>query len=237
MSYASIINKKEFGSHIKSPAAYIVLIVFLLFAGVTFSNELFKYNQASLMVLFNIIPTIFMFIIPAIAMGTIAREKNSGTLEILTTLPLNDSDIVIGKFLASLRIIGLGLVFTFVHLITIVVLGRNIDFGPIICGYVGLFLLGAVYCAIGIFSSSLTDNQIIAFIISFAIAFFFFLLQYMLSFMPSYLTGFFQYISVLYHYNKMARGVLDTRDLIYFITLTVLFLRLAVVVMETRKWK
>ncbi len=237
MSYASIINRKEFNGYIKSPAAYIVLIVFLLFAGVTFSNELFKYNQASLMLLFNIVPTIFMFIIPAIAMGTIAREKSNGTLEILTTLPLNDSDIVIGKFVAALRIIGLGLIFTFVHLITIMVLGKNIDFGPIICGYVGLLLLGAVYCAIGIFASSLTDNQIIAFIISFAIAFFFFLLQYMLSYMPSYLAGFFQYVSVLYHYNKMARGVLDTRDLIFFITLTVLFLRLAVVVMETRKWK
>ncbi len=237
MSYASIIQKKEYNSYIKSPAAYIVLIVFLLFAGVTFSNELFKYNQASLMVLFNIIPTIFMFIIPAITMGTIAREKNAGTLEILTTMPLNDSDIVVGKFIAAAKLIGLGLIFTFVHLITILILGKNIDFGPIICGYVGLFLLGAVYSSIGIFSSSLTDNQIIAFIISFAIAFFFFLLQYMLSFMPSYLTGFFQYISVLYHYNKMSRGVLDTRDLIYFITLTLLFLRLAVVVMETRKWK
>jgi ABC-2 type transport system permease protein len=117
------------------------------------------------------------------------------------------------------------------------VLGKNIDFGPIVCGYIGMMLLGATYSAIGIFGSSLTSNQIVSFIISFFIVFFFFILEYSLIFIPAGLAGFFQYLSVGYHFQNLARGVLDTRDLIYFISLNVIFLRLSTVVLEMRKWK
>jgi ABC-2 type transport system permease protein len=237
MNYTKVIAQKEFKGYFNSPASYIVLVVFLLLSGWFFASPLFLNNSADLRSLFNIVPIIFLFFVPAITMGLIAREKNGGTLELLTTFPIKDSDIVMGKYWASVRFIGVGLVFTLVHLLTILVLGKNIDFGPIVCGYIGMMLLGATYSAIGIFGSSLTSNQIVSFIISFFIVFFFFILEYSLIFIPAGLAGFFQYLSVGYHFQNLARGVLDTRDLIYFISLNVIFLRLSTVVLEMRKWK
>lgn len=237
MNYTKVIAQKEFKGYFNSPASYIVLVVFLLLSGWFFASPLFLNNSADLRSLFNIVPIIFLFFVPAITMGLIAREKNGGTLELLTTFPIKDSDIVMGKYWASVRFIGVGLVFTLVHLLTILLLGKNIDFGPIVCGYIGMMLLGATYSAIGIFGSSLTSNQIVSFIISFFIVFFFFILEYSLIFIPAGLAGFFQYLSVGYHFQNLARGVLDTRDLIYFISLNVIFLRLSTVVLEMRKWK
>lgn len=233
----NIIAKKELKNYFNSAAAYIVLVVFLLLSGWFFASPLFVNNQAELRSLFNIIPIIYLFFIPAVTMGLIAREKSSGTIETLTTLPINDNEIILGKFFASLRFIGIGLLFTLVHLLTIVVLGKNIDYGSIFCGYIGLILLSGVYSSIGIFTSSLSDNQIISFIISFLIVFFLFILEYSLFFIPSSLVGFFQYLSIGYHFSNLTRGVVDTRNIVYFISLIVIFLKLAVSVMESRKWK
>ncbi len=237
MNIISIIAQKEIKGYFGSPAAYIILVVFLLLSGWFFANPLFINNQAELRTLFGIIPIIFLFFIPAITMGLISREKNSGTIEILTTLPIKDTQIIMGKFWASLALIGVGLLFTLVHFLTIVILGKNIDFGAIFCGYIGLILLGAVYSAIGIFSSSITNNQIVAFIISFFIVFFFFILQYSLMFIPSFLVGIFQYLSIGYHFSNISRGVIDTRNIIYFLSLIVLFLKLSQIALESRKWK
>ncbi len=237
MSYIGILAKKEMKGYFNSLSAYIILVVFLLISGWFFTSPLFLNNQADLRSLFGIIPIVFLFFIPAITMGLISREKNSGTIELLTTFPIKDSEIVMGKFWSSLGLIVVGLLFTLVHLITIMILGKNIDYGAIFCGYLGLILLGAVYSAIGIFSSSLTNNQIVAFIISFFIVFVLFILQYSLFFLPSYIVGFFQYLSIGYHFSNISRGVIDTRNLVYFISLIVLFLRFSVVALESRKWK
>ena len=170
-------------------------------------------------------------------MGLLAKERSSGTIELLTTLPIKDSDIIIGKFWASLLLISIGLLFTLIHFFTIVILGKNIDYGSIFCGYLGLILLGGVYSAIGIFSSSITSNQIVAFIISFFIVFFLFILQYSLLFIPDFLTEIFQYLSVSYHFSNISRGVIDTRNIIYFLSLIVVFLKLSQFALSARKWK
>lgn len=237
MNYTAILAKKELKGYFNSPAAYIVLVIFLLLSGWFFASPLFINNSAELRSLFGILPIVYLFFIPAITMSLISKETNSGTLEILSTFPIKESQIIMGKFWASLQLIGIGLAFTLIHLITIMILGSNIDYGPIFCGYIGLILLGGFYSAIGIFSSTITSNQIVAFIISFFIVFFLFIIQFSLFFIPPFFTGFFQYISTGYHFDNIARGVIDTRNLIYFLSGTALFLKLSISILENRKWK
>ena len=237
MNLAITITKKEIKSYFNSPAAYIVLVIFLLLSGWFFSSPLFINNQANLRTLFSIIPLLYLFFIPAITMGLLSREKNTGTMELLATLPIKDSQIIMGKFWASVYLIGVGLLLTLVHFITIVLLGTNIDFGAIFCGYIGLLFLGAVYSSIGIFASSITSNQIVSLIISFFIIFFFFVIKFFLFFIPDFLVGIFQFLSIDYHFSNITRGVIDTRNIIYFVSLIVLFLKLAQASLENRNWK
>ena len=237
MNLAITITKKEIKSYFNSPAAYIVLVIFLLLSGWFFASPLFINNQSNLRTLFGIIPLFYLFFIPAITMGLLSREKNTGTMELLATLPIKDSQIILGKFWASVILIGVGLLLTLVHFITIVLLGTNVDFGAIFCGYIGLLFLGAVYSAIGIFASSITSNQIVSLIISFFIIFFFFVIKFFLFFVPDFMVGIFQFISIDYHFSNIARGVIDTRNIIYFVSLVVLFLKLAQTSLENRNWK
>jgi len=224
-------------SYFNSPAAYIVLVIFLLLSGWFFASPLFINNQANLRTLFSIIPLLYLFFIPAITMGLLSREKNTGTMELLATLPLKDTQIVMGKFWASVSLIGVGLLLTSVHFFTIILLGTNVDIGAIFCGYIGLLFLGAVYSSIGIFASSITSNQIVSLIISFFIIFFFFVIKFFLFFVPDFLVGTFQFLSIDYHFSNIIRGVIDTRNIIYFVSLIVLFLKLAQSSLENRNWK
>ena len=237
MNLAITITKKEIKSYFNSPAAYIVLVIFLLLSGWFFASPLFINNQANLRTLFGIIPLLYLFFVPAITMGLLSREKNTGTMELLATLPIKDSQIIMGKFWASVSLIGVGLLLTLVHFITIVLLGTNVDFGAIFCGYIGLLFLGAVYSSIGIFASSITSNQIVSLIISFFIIFFFFIIKFFLFFVPDFMVGIFQFLSIDYHFSNITRGVIDTRNIIYFISLIVLFLKLAQTSLENRNWK
>ncbi len=237
MNYNQLICRKEIDSFFGSPSAYIFLVVFLLFSGWFFASPLFLANTADMRSIFDMIPLLFMFFVPVITMGLLAKERSNGTIELLCTFPLTEEQIVMGKFWAALKLIVIGLLFTLIHLITIAILGTNIDYGSIFCGYLGLVLVGGVYASIGMFASSLSNNQIVSFIISFAIIFVLYMLQYSLFFIPAAFAGFFQYISIGYHFSNIARGVIDTRNLIYFIGLMLVFLRLAITVMESRKWK
>jgi ABC-2 type transport system permease protein len=232
-----IIARKEMKSYLNSPASYIVLFVFLVISSWFFTSPLFLINQAVMDTLFNIVPIVFVFFIPAITMNLISREKDSGTIESLATFPLTETDIVAGKYISSVMLMTIGLLFTLIHFFTIAILGQNVDYGAILCGYFGLFMMGAAYSAIGIFASTLSNNQIISFIIALLIVFFLFILQFILFFMPEGLGEFFQYISSDYHFSNMARGIIDSRNLIYFISIAAIFLKLATVVLETRKWK
>ena len=233
----NIIFKKELKSYFNSPMAYIFLVVFAIVTGYFFTNTFFLFNQSNMRALFNIVPLVYLFFIPAITMGLIAREKNIGTMEVISTLPIKDVEFVVGKFLSALSLIALGLVFTFIHLFTLMNVGTNIDYGAVFTGYLGLLMLGAVYASVGTFSSSVTDNQVIAFIISVFIVLVFFLMDKMLYFMPVSIAGVIQYISVDYHLSNISRGVIDSRNIIYFASLIGLFLFTTIRVLEIRKWR
>ena len=233
----NIIFKKELQSYFNSPMAYIFLVVFAIVTGYFFTNTFFLFNQSNMRALFNIVPLVYLFFIPAITMGLIAREKNIGTMEVISTLPIKDVEFVVGKFLSALSLIALGLAFTLIHFITLVNVGTNIDYGAVFTGYLGLLMLGSVYASVGTFASSVTDNQVIAFIISVFIVLVFFLMDKMLYFMPVSIAGLIQYISVDYHLSNISRGVIDSRNIIYFASLIGFFLFTTVRVLEIRKWR
>ena len=138
------IFKKEFYGYFTSPMAYIFLVVFSIVNGYFFSNTFFLIGQSDLRSLFNIIPMVYLFFIPAITMSLIAKEKNVGTMEVLCTLPIKDYELIIGKFLSSISLILVGLIFTSIHLITLIKFGTNIDYGAIFTGYLGLFFVGSL---------------------------------------------------------------------------------------------
>jgi len=230
------IYKKELRSFFTTPMAYIFLVVFALVNGYFFTNTFFLYNQSDMRSLFGIVPLVYLFFIPAVSMGLISREKSLGTIEIITTLPVRERDIVIGKFLAGLSLILIALLTTIIHYITLINVGTTIDHGAVFTGYLGLALLGGVYTAVGIFSSSLTENQVIAFIVGIAIVITFFLMDKLLVFVPPGLAGLIQYLSTEFHLSNMSRGVIDTRNIIYFGSVIGFFLFMTTRVLESRKW-
>ena len=237
MNSIKIILMRELRSYFNSPMAYIFLVVFAIVNGYFFTNTFFLFNQSNMRALFNIIPLVYLFFIPAVTMSLIAREKNIGTMEVMATLPIKDIDFVIGKFMSALSLIIIGLGITLVHFFTLMNVGTNIDYGAVFTGYIGLIMLGAVYAAVGTFASSITDNQVISFIIGVFVVLVFFLMDKMLLFEPSALSGLIQYLSVDFHLSNISRGVIDSRNIIYFASLVGFFLFMTVRVLEIRKWR
>jgi ABC-2 type transport system permease protein len=236
MNNAITIFRREMRSYFNSPVAYIVITLFLLVSGYFFSSTLFLNNSADLRSLFGIAGFILMLFTPAVTMRLLAEERRAGTIEILVTLPVTDEEIVVGKFLAGFALTAISIVLTFIAYLTITALG-NADTGAAFGGYLGLILMGGVYVAIGMFTSSLSPNQIIAFIVGFVIIFAFFMLDKILPFMPDALASFFEYLSIDYHYGNISRGVIDSRDLIYYFSMIFFFLYLAVKMTQLRKWR
>ena len=230
------IYKKEMRSFFTTPMAYIFLVVFALVTGYFFTNSFFLYNQSDMRSLFSIIPLVYLFFIPAVSMGLISREKSLGTIEIITTLPIRERDIVIGKYLAGLSLILIALLTTMIHYFTLINVGTVTDHGAVFTGYLGLALLGGVYTAVGIFASSITENQVVAFIVGIAIVLVFFLMDKLLVFVPASLAGIIQYLSTEFHLSNISRGVIDTRNLIYFGSVIGFFLFMTTRVLESRKW-
>ena len=235
MSKVIPIFRRELFAYFYSPMAYIVISVFLIFTGWFFTSQLFLANDSSLRTVFSTIPFIFIFFAPAITMRLLTDERRSGTIELLVTMPLSDIEIVLGKYFASLGLLVVALVFTLPYAITVVVLGKP-DAGMLVTGYVGLVLMGASYLAVGVFASTVSKNQVVSFIIAFMIIFALFLLDKFLAVMPSYLVPFLQYLSIDYHYNNIGRGVIDSRDVVYYLSLIVFMLALAKLSIESRKW-
>lgn len=226
---------RELKSYFNSPVAYVVMVVFLAITGWFFTSNLFLANVASLRLIFELVPLMFLFFVPAITMRLLAEEKKSGTLELLTTKPVRDAEIVLGKFLAAWALLGTTLLPTLVYLITILSIG-NVDLGPIITGYLGLMLMGGVYIALGILASSLTENQIIAFIFSFLMVFTLFMLNKVLIYMPEGVASVIEFLGTDYHFSNIERGVIDSRNIIYFASILGFSLLLATVSLERRKW-
>ncbi len=236
MSKILVLTGKELKSYFNSPVAYVVITLFLLIAGWQFATSLFLANQADLRQLFGIIRFILLFFIPAISMRLLSEEKRVGTIELLMTMPLKDWQLVLGKFIAAYILIGITLFLTLVHFITIASIGSP-DVGATFGGYLGLALIVGVYLSIGIFTSSLTQNQIIAFILAFVIIFVFYILDKIIFFMPGFIANILEYLSIDFHFNNLARGVVDTRDVLYFISMMFFFLFLTTQVLESRKWQ
>jgi ABC-2 type transport system permease protein len=229
------IYTRELRSYFNSAVAYVVIVVFLAILGWFFTSNLFLMNVATMRVVFELVPLIFLFFVPAITMRLLAEEKKSGTLELLTTKPVRDVEIVLGKFFAAWTLLAAALAPTLLYLITIMSLGK-VDIGPVFSGYLGLFLMGGVYIAVGILASSLTENQIIAFILSFLMVFVLFILDKILMYVPEALTSTLEFMAIDYHFSNIVRGVIDTRNLIYFGSLLGFSLYLATVSLERRKW-
>jgi ABC-2 type transport system permease protein len=219
-----IISKRELDSFFNSLIAYIMLILFLGFSGFftwLFGSDIFMVGQASLSSFFSIAYWTLFFFIPALTMRLLAEEKRSGTIELLLTKPVTDRQVVIGKFLSTLLLIGIALLFTLPYVITVAKLG-NLDMGAVICGYFGLLLMSGVYISIGLFASSVTQNQIVAFLTALFIGLFFHLIFNVLAGSFTGILGqIFDYLSMSTHFQSISRGVIDTRDLIYFGTLMV----------------
>jgi len=225
--------KRELFSFLSSMVAYITIGIFLLASGLLLwffpDTSILDYGYAELSGFFSLVPYLFMFLIPAITMRSFAEERREGTYELLVTRPIHIWQIVLAKYLASLVLVLFALIPTVVYYYSISKLGfpeGNIDSGSVIGSYIGLFLLGAAFTAIGIFSSALTKNQVIAFVICAALCAFSFLgfdyTSQIAAFqsIESTITD----LGINQHYTSISRGVLDTRDLIYFITFSVLFL-------------
>ena len=229
------IFRREIFAYFYSPMAYIVITVFLIITGWFFTSEMFLSNESSLRSVFSIIPFIFIFFVPAITMRLLSEERKSGTIELLFTMPISDMEIILGKYFAGLGLIVVGLLFTLPYSLTIIILGEP-DVGMLITGYLGLVLMGASYVAIGIFASTISKNQVVAFIIAFMIIFFLWLINKFLMLIPPPFIPILQYLSIDYHYENIGRGVIDSRDLVYYLSLVVFMLSLAKLSLESRKW-
>ena len=217
MQPAIHIFQKELRTYFVSPIAYIVISIFLLVTGWFFFATFFLFNQASLRNFFDLLPIIFAFIIPAVTMKLFAEELNVGSYEILLTLPVTFSDVILGKFAAAVAFAGCMLLPTLAYPVCIAFLGQ-LDWGPVVGGYIGALLLSAAFCAIGLLSSALTRNQIIAFIIGLALCFTLVLIDKMLFFLPQGLLGIFEYLGADFHFQNISKGIIDSRDLLYFIS-------------------
>ncbi len=229
------IFRRELSAYFFSPMAYIVISVFLLITGWFFTSELFLSNSSSLRNVFEIITFIFIFFIPAFTMRLLSEERKSGTIELLVTMPVSDLEIVLGKYFAGLGLLIVALFFSLPYAFTLTVLGQP-DIGMLISGYLGLVLLGASYVSIGVFASTVSKNQVVAFIIAFTIIFTLWLIDKFLIIMPVYLVPMLQFLSIDYHFNNIARGVIDSRDLLYYLSLIVFMLSLSKLSLERRKW-
>jgi ABC-2 type transport system permease protein len=217
MQQVAHIFRKEFNAYFVSPIAYIVIAIFLLVTGWFFFATFFLYNQANLRTFYALLPVIFAFVIPAITMRLISEELNVGSDEILLTMPVTARDVILGKFFASVGMIVAMLIPTFAYPLTVSLMGQ-MDWGPVVGGYIGALLLGAAFSAIGLFASALTRNQIIAFIIGLAVCFTLTLIDKLLYFLPRSLLGVFAYLGADFHFQNIAKGIIDSRDLLYFVS-------------------
>ncbi len=230
--------KKELMTYFNSPIAYIFIGVFLVVGNWLFFKNFFLYGQASMRPYFDLLPWIFLFMSPAVTMRLWAEEKKSGTIEFLLTLPLTDWQVVIAKFLSALAFVALALALTFTLPITVASLG-DIDMGPVIGGYIGSLFLAGSYLALGLLISSLTKNQIIAFILGLVACFLVFIIgtDFVIYSAPQFLVPILKFIGLGGHFYNIAKGIIDTRDLLYYTSFIFLFLWLNARVIESRGWK
>lgn len=237
---------KEINTFFSSLIGYIVIGVFLgilsLIIWVFPDTSLLNYNYATLDQLFQIAPMVFMFLIPAVTMRSFAEEQQTGTIELLATRPITDLEIILGKFFACLALVAFAILPTVLYYYTVHQLGSpqgNLDSGAILGSYIGLLLLAATFVSIGVFASSLTNNQIVSFILATFLCFLLHWGFYFFSKLPFFVgkgDDVVQMMGIDYHYASISRGLIDTRDVIYFLSVIGIFVMMTITSLERRKW-
>jgi ABC-2 type transport system permease protein len=230
------IARREFRSYFNSPAAYIVGTLFLIVVAVMFWNSFFLEQRASVRRLFFWAYVVSAFVAPAITMGLLAEERRTGTLELLITYPVKDSEVVLGKYLGALGLYTVLLLLTLPQVFSVASMGP-LDWGPVWSGYLGLLLSGGAFLALGVLASSWTSNQLIALIVALAMGAFFSVIRHLLVFLPSGAASVFEWLSFGYHADSLERGVIDTRDVFFFFSVIALSLGLAFRSLESRLWR
>ncbi|GAC1351566.1 MAG: gliding motility-associated ABC transporter permease subunit GldF [Polyangiales bacterium] len=237
MSSTLIIARREFRSNFDSPIGYVVICLSLIGVGLFFFRDYWTINRASINGLFTWLPWAFVFpIIPAVTMRLFAEEKRTGTIELLITMPVRDLDVVLGKFLATVGLVGVLLLLTLTYPLFIARLG-TLDSGPIWVGYFGLLLEAAAGIAIGLYASSITENQIVAFMITFTALVLLTAIDYLGAAAGGVLGDIFAFVSFQRRLAPFGRGLLDLRNVVFFLSVASFFLMLTVRSLESRKWK
>ncbi len=226
---------KEFKSYLASPMAYVVTGIFLALTGFFFQSSPSTYSETSISGFLVWGSILLLLLGPVLTMRLLAEEKKMGTLELLLTAPVRDSEVIVGKFLGSLAILTAMLALTFYYPIILMRFGDP-DWGPIATGYLGLFLLGGISLAVGLFTSSLTSNQIVAAVVAGGILCALWFLGMAADLLPEALGEVISYLSLYYYFPDFMRGVIDTRGIIYYLSITVLFLFLAIRSLESSRW-
>jgi gliding motility-associated transport system permease protein len=242
MGHTKAIVKRELSGYFGSPVAYVFIIIFLLLSGFfTFSvSHFYELGQADLRAFFQWLPWIFLFLIPAVAMRLWADERRTGTLELILTLPATLTELVIGKFVAAWVFVSLALCLIFPLVVTVAYLGSP-DPGGILCSYVGSFLMAGAYLSVGSMTSAMTRNQVISFIISVVICLFLVLAgwppvtEILSGWAPLWLVSVISSFSFMSHFDAFQRGVLDLRDLVYYLSVIFFMLFATGVTLQNRK--
>ncbi|MEL6341786.1 MAG: ABC transporter permease subunit [Myxococcota bacterium] len=230
------IFSREFSSYFNSPLAYIIIPVFLGLVGgfSLYFQDVLSEGVASMRTVFFWSAIFFLLLIPAVTMRLFAEERRTGSIELLVTMPITEPEMVLGKYLAALGLMTVALGLTVTYPITLSSLG-DLDWGPVMGGYLGLFLLGAAFTAIGTAASAMTRNQVVSFLIALVLCMIPFVSGFALSRVPGGLLPLVQYLSFDYHFNNLARGVIDSRNLLYYGSVIALFLHIAVFNLERRR--
>jgi ABC-2 type transport system permease protein len=230
--------KKELMSYFNSPIAYIFIAVFLVAGNWLFFQNFFIYQQATMREYFGLLPWIFLFLSPAVTMRLWAEEKKSGTIEFLLTLPVTVTQATLAKFFGALIFILIALLLTLSIPISVSFLGK-MDTGPLLGGYLGSLFLAGAYLSLGLFMSSLTRNQIVAFVLGLVACFAVFIIgsDFVLVSAPTTFAPLLSYLALGTHFNNIARGVIDSKDIVYYLSFIFLFLWLGVKVIEKKAWK
>jgi ABC-2 type transport system permease protein len=232
-----VITKKELATYFDSLIAYVLITLFLGFSGFftwLYGTDIFLIGQADLRPFFNVAYWTLFFFIPALTMRSVSEEKSSGTIELLLTKPVTDWQLIVGKYFANLIVIFIALVLTAPYVITVASIG-NLDTGATLLGYTGLLFMSSAYIGIGIYASSITKNQIVSFLIALFIGLFFHIIfSVFANNMSGSLAEMFSYLDMSTHFNSMSRGVLDTKDVLYFLSLTFLGLYFSVLTLSKR---
>ncbi|QCR23013.1 gliding motility-associated ABC transporter permease subunit GldF [Pontibacter sp. SGAir0037] len=239
------ILKKEFNGFLNSLIAYIVITVFLVAIGMFMwvfpESSVLDYGFADMQTLFNMAPWVFLFLIPAITMRTFAEEKREGTIELLLTKPISDLQLILGKYFAALLLALFALVPTLIYYYTVYELGNpkgNVDSAAVVGSYLGLVFLSGVFAAIGVFASSISSNQIISFVIAVFLCFIIYTGFESIASIPA-LTSYSYYINQLgiaNHYTAISKGLIDSRDVLYFVSVIAIMVLATKLVLRSRKW-